>query len=514
MFCGKCGKEIKGGSKFCPYCGSPCTGADQPPPPVESNFMADLLDSPQEPSNPGKQKSDRKRPNVALICAIAAVILAVAGIGGVLFVRSSNGAKLKDVAASSVIKKQMAQIQEIYNDYFDAEDYRINTKEEDSDLKSAGPDSYTLTVPAQAVSRADSSTWQIVITAQVDTNFLRTEYSIFDMKLDCELPYTVEYEDFVGLFTPENPSDAGFRIALSGSDLVYHRSAGMPQYFMEGTWPELTRNHLEFVEDGQLVVLKYVPAAFSTYGADTIYQTTDENGAPAAYIRADSDSGISGVPSSDSSENVSGNAQLDYSWVEGTYLQSGSSSTVLSLQFDSWNPWESEDRWYVRFAFTEGGFLTGSGTAYYSGGDNLPRLDGQLIYSDSPITLKYDGSGFNVTCAELNLYEAAFYPGAPADTPAYTNSADYVIPDSSWRILTDADVAGLTVQEVNYAKNEIYARHGRLFVSEELQAYFDSKSWYFGTVEPENFTEGMLSEIEKENVTFLSGVENSLKGNN
>lgn len=43
------------------------------------------------------------------------------------------------------------------------------------------------------------------------------------------------------------------------------------------------------------------------------------------------------------------------------------------------------------------------------------------------------------------------------------DAGGYVLPQSSSRLLTDADVAGLSLQQINYAKNEIYARHGRLF---------------------------------------------------
>ena len=59
---------------------------------------------------------------------------------------------------------------------------------------------------------------------------------------------------------------------------------------------------------------------------------------------------------------------------------------------------------------------------------------------------------------------------------------DYVIPHSDTVLLTNSDIAGLSLQEINYAKNEIYARHGRRFKSQELQNYFNSKSWYNGTI--------------------------------
>jgi hypothetical protein len=84
---------------------------------------------------------------------------------------------------------------------------------------------------------------------------------------------------------------------------------------------------------------------------------------------------------------------------------------------------------------------------------------------------------------------------------------DYILPDSASRELTDADVEGLTLQEINYAKNEIYARHGRKFDSQELQDYFNSKSWYSGTIDPDDFSDDMLSSVEKKNAEFLHDKE-------
>lgn len=504
MFCIKCGKEIQPTDKFCPYCGSPCNSAGQGEPakvsltkpagPEPSKPPEQSKPAPPEPPKP-EQKKGKKGPNIALICALLAVVLAVAGIVGVLFVRSGHEAKLREAAANSVKGKQAAQIEEIFGDYFG--EYTVEVDYEKVELK--GSD---LFVPATVVPQ-NGAPCAITMTAQVDANFMLTEYSIQpDIELEYEPPYMVERQDFTGTFSSvDNPLDSLTIEATDTALTVNGISAGLP---------ELVRNQMQFGSDGKVTTLKYIPAAFSEYNADTIYRTFGEDGVPAAYVRSDA---ITSIPAPADSPDP-GYTQLDYSWVEGTYLLSGSPSTVLSLQFDNWNPWESESRWYVHFTVAEDGMVSGSGSAYYSGGDSLPRLDGALNYSGGPITLKYDGSGFTVTCAELGLYEAMFYPGTPTDAPVYTNNTDYIIPDSGWRVLTDADVAGLTVQEVNYAKNEIYARHGRRFVSEELQAYFDSKSWYVGTVAPEDFTEGMLSEVEKQNATFLAGVENKLKGNN
>jgi len=79
--------------------------------------------------------------------------------------------------------------------------------------------------------------------------------------------------------------------------------------------------------------------------------------------------------------------------------------------------------------------------------------------------------------------------------------------DSSQRLLTEADIAGLSSEDLRFARNEIYARHGRRFNSPELQAYFNSCSWYEGTIDAASFTDAMLNEIELANVRFLKAAE-------
>lgn len=88
---------------------------------------------------------------------------------------------------------------------------------------------------------------------------------------------------------------------------------------------------------------------------------------------------------------------------------------------------------------------------------------------------------------------------------------DYILPDSNSRYLTESDIQYLSIREINYAKNEIYARHGRRFQSQELQNYFNSKSWYRGTIEPSDFQQSVLNDYEKKNAELLSKWEFSME---
>lgn len=90
---------------------------------------------------------------------------------------------------------------------------------------------------------------------------------------------------------------------------------------------------------------------------------------------------------------------------------------------------------------------------------------------------------------------------------------EYILPDSDRRFLTEEDIASLSLRELNYAKNEIYARRGRRFLSAELQNYFNGKDWYLGLYEPEdfdaNYADAIMNEFEKVNANFLSEAEYS-----
>lgn len=96
------------------------------------------------------------------------------------------------------------------------------------------------------------------------------------------------------------------------------------------------------------------------------------------------------------------------------------------------------------------------------------------------------------------------------DSDNYADSSEeneYVLPDSDKRKLKKSDLKGLSKEELRIARNEIYARHGRMFDDKKLQKYFDSQSWYEGTVPASEFSEDVLSSVEKKNVAFIRQFE-------
>ncbi|WP_329887692.1 YARHG domain-containing protein [Pseudoramibacter sp. HA2172] len=108
--------------------------------------------------------------------------------------------------------------------------------------------------------------------------------------------------------------------------------------------------------------------------------------------------------------------------------------------------------------------------------------------------------------------------GTASDSRSAANRSNHqignseIFPTSSSTRLSSGDLTGLSAKTLNYARNEIYARNGRLFDSGELQSYFNNKSWYNGTTLPGDFDEDSLSSVEKYNVQLLKSREDALGG--
>ncbi|HIR93848.1 MAG TPA: YARHG domain-containing protein [Candidatus Egerieimonas intestinavium] len=146
----------------------------------------------------------------------------------------------------------------------------------------------------------------------------------------------------------------------------------------------------------------------------------------------------------------------------------------------------------------------GDGQEPADGEDQKPADEEKVTVTASPTPTATPTEEPTPTLAPVTVVTAA-----PTPTPA--SSGDYIFPDSNSRYLSYEEVAAKGQQELVYARNEIFARHGRKFKSEDLQAYFNSKSWYTPIYEADEFTTELQNRLfnsyEKENIKQITKVE-------
>ena len=74
----------------------------------------------------------------------------------------------------------------------------------------------------------------------------------------------------------------------------------------------------------------------------------------------------------------------------------------------------------------------------------------------------------------------------------------------STELLEQDKISDMFAEDLRNLRNEIFARHGRIFKSKDLQKYFEAQSWYRPNPA---FKDDMLSEIEYRNITLIKEVE-------
>ena len=72
------------------------------------------------------------------------------------------------------------------------------------------------------------------------------------------------------------------------------------------------------------------------------------------------------------------------------------------------------------------------------------------------------------------------------------------------KAISEAMLKGLSLHELRLLRNEVYARHGRIFKAVWLQQYFDTQPWYNAD---ENFKDESLSGNDKMNVDTIVALE-------
>ena len=134
----------------------------------------------------------------------------------------------------------------------------------------------------------------------------------------------------------------------------------------------------------------------------------------------------------------------------------------------------------------------------------VPAEDSPSADSGSTTNNTYNNYTYNVESVPPETQESD--SSTTAGIPSASNSG-YVIADSSSRYISESELSGLSKWQCCIARNEIYARHGRMFVRDDLQSYFNNCTWYTPTVAASSFNESVLNSYERKNIQTIKSYE-------
>lgn len=158
----------------------------------------------------------------------------------------------------------------------------------------------------------------------------------------------------------------------------------------------------------------------------------------------------------------------------------------------------------------------------FFGGNGEKATDKAVAGQTSVASLEADGEKENVEeetkpdvpsiAPSTNAAMTTAPTTAAVTMPSSSQAADaeYILPNSNSAYLTEADLAGLTKEQLRLARNEIYARRGRKFKDQELNEYFLSKSWYTPLYEPDQFSESVFNDYELANRKLIADYEKKM----
>ena len=84
---------------------------------------------------------------------------------------------------------------------------------------------------------------------------------------------------------------------------------------------------------------------------------------------------------------------------------------------------------------------------------------------------------------------------------------NYILPYSDSIYYNTDELMTLSKEDLRLARNEIYARHGRKFETEDLNTYFSAQPWYYGYLSADEFDDSVLNEFEKANIDTIKALE-------
>ena len=214
--------------------------------------------------------------------------------------------------------------------------------------------------------------------------------------------------------------------------------------------------------------------------------------------------------SEQSNENTAGNegTVTDASSQDSSTSGSGSASEDgASTDFSSSDYYSSDGKFYNE---SEGGYYDDRGLyhdrwggyysadgAYYDGQGGYWDGDG---YHSSGSGSSSSGSG---SSDGINIDDGSSSGGSSGSNPsAYDDS--YMMYDIDSRYISEDEISDWSSEDLAKLRNEIFARHGRIFTTQKWIDYFATKTWY---VPRYDNVDALLNDYEWANLEVIMNLE-------
>lgn len=194
----------------------------------------------------------------------------------------------------------------------------------------------------------------------------------------------------------------------------------------------------------------------------------------------------------------------DYSWIVGTWVCDMGQLGTVAVRFEGNGV--SGDCCELQY----GSFLYG--TYRVSNNELTYTLDGSNITTSIDIE-----PGHRLAAGGGYYYHKTSSSPSVSETPSFEQSPKQQTQDAPTEVIkgglndlmgvdasncrfTESDLSLLSAKELTYLRNQIYAKHGYVFKSQELNTYFKQFNWYHP--DP-NVTAAVLNDTEKANAEFI-----------
>lgn len=520
MYCKNCGSEMKEGALFCPKCGTKVTKA---PAKNNSNSKHKAGRSfSQNTNNIDREyeefyRNDNKKPSKNTRTIIIGSVAAIAVMGLIMFflARSlfgGNDSKKESVSSNETAEQGFSSDNSV-SDTSNADDNPQDITAQNPSTDNVTPEDY------------------INNTLLKDYSYVNVNNESYDLKFaDSNYNLTAKCEvgsGIIGTVTGDFDNDSEDEIAvlyLNGSAISQNSISAAGNVNSVEMWMyEKTSNSYECAD--KYTIIDYLLGSTPVEGSNIFISSRNSDLYICSQYRGEQYLWADGITCAmkmvtyknnkfeeQINESVGGSSFdsicVSYSTLD-LLSNLGFSSTVNKINSD----------YVCEFAQSDIKSIIFKETVAISNAKNASNIISQAMQNNNdsnipPLYGNIDMKNTNYTLSELlsssddGWYAGEIFNSVSSEVFQNQSNEDYIIPDSNTRYITKSDVENLSAYELKLARNEIFARHGRIFESEDLNAYFNSKDWYTGTVTADNFKETMLNDYEIKNIEVIKAEEN------